>query len=350
MKWLIDWLQRTVGVGTYRTLRVRPLVQLGFAIGSLIIGLQFRAFILAARRGELPLPPRPAGVEGYLPISGLMGLIDWIYRGTLNTIHPAATLLLLIFLGMSLILRRSFCAWICPVGFASETFARLGQRLIGRNLRLPFWLDRGLRAVRYLLLGFFVWAIFTMSATALREFLQSDYNQVADVKMYLFFADIGPAALIVVIGLAIGSIFINGLWCRYLCPYGALIGLFGALSPFRIRRDRGRCIDCGICDKVCMGRIDISRRGAVSSLECTGCLDCVASCPVPETLEFSARRRRLGGLAMACAVLLLFFGGYLASRVSGHWDTEITDGEFIQHISRMDSHDYSHPGASGRYR
>ena len=255
------------------------------------------------------------------------------------------------FIGISLILRRSFCSWICPVGLVSETLARLGQRLVGRNLRMPLWLDRGLRSIRYLLLGFFVWAIFSMSATALRGFLESDYNQVADVKMYLFFAEMSSTAIIVIAILSLASILFHGFWCRYLCPYGALVGLFGALSPFRIRRDEDRCIDCGICDKVCMGRINVSTAKSVGSVECTGCLDCVASCPVPETLAFSAGRRRLGGVAMAFAVLLLFLGGYLASRVSGHWDTKITDSEFIHHISRIDSDDYTHPGGtSGRYR
>ena len=58
---------------------------------------------LSFRLPDLPLPSRPPGVEGFLPISGLMGLLDWIYQGALNTIHPAATILFVLFLAMSVV-------------------------------------------------------------------------------------------------------------------------------------------------------------------------------------------------------------------------------------------------------
>ena len=85
---LIHWLRGTIGIGKLKSYSVRPLVQLGFAIGSLVIGLQFRSFILAAQRGELPLPTRPAGVEGYLPISGLMDSSTGSIAGPLTRFIP----------------------------------------------------------------------------------------------------------------------------------------------------------------------------------------------------------------------------------------------------------------------
>ena len=93
-----------------------------------------------------------------------------------------------------------------------------------------------------------------------------------------------------------------------------------------------------------MGRIGVSQSKSVGSLECTGCLDCVASCPVPETLAFKAGRMRLEQFGLACTILLLFLAGYVTGRLSGHWDTAIPDQDIIRHIEHMNSNTYTHPG------
>lgn len=250
-----------------------------------LLGIQFGRFVSAARAGELPLPHRPPGVEGFLPISGLMGLVDWIYQGTLNTIHPAATVLFVLFLVMSVLFRKSFCSWVCPVGFLSEALARLGRAIFGRNFRIWRWLDVPLRGLKYLLLAFFLWAILNLGAESLRGFLESPYNRVADVKTGVFFLSLGQVGIDVLIVLALGSILVKGFWCRYLCPYGALLGLVSWMSPAKIRRDPVSCIDCGLCDKVCMARQPVSQKLAIWSPECTSCLDCVAVCPIKDALN-----------------------------------------------------------------
>ncbi|MFC1628416.1 4Fe-4S binding protein [Gemmatimonadota bacterium] len=341
---LTVWLSRTAGVSQFRSYRVRILVQSYFALISILLGIQFARFVHAAESGIVPLPHRPPGVEGYLPISGLMGAIDWVYQGTLNTVHPAATTLILLFIGMSLIFRRSFCSWICPVGLLSESLARLGQKIFRKNARVPRWLDIPFRGLRYLLLGFFLVAILSMSPAELRGFIESPYNQVSDVKMYLFFVEIGKVGLISIGLLVMGSVFINGFWCRYLCPYGALVGFSALLSPFRIRRNTDTCIDCGLCDKVCMANLPVATKESLKGVECTGCMDCVAVCPVPETLLMRTKKRGLGIAGYALGVVLLFTAGYVGGRVAGMWESDMSDRDYIEHISRIDDPSYGHPG------
>jgi len=339
------WLARPFGPGPYRSYRVRSLVQAYFALASLVVGYQFARFVRAAEAGELPLPARPPSVEAYLPISGLMGAVDWIRQGALNPIHPAATLLLLTFLGVSLLLRRSFCSWICPVGLLSDVLARFGQRLFGRTLRPPAIIDRILRGARYLLLGFFLYAIFSMSAAALQTFIHSPYHRVADVKMLLFFERLDLVGAIVLLLLAAVSIFVHGAWCRYLCPYGALAGLLARFSPLAIRRRPERCIDCGRCDQACPARLPVSRAQRTASVECTGCLDCLATCPARGALRLGAARGALSPLALALALALIVAGGYAAGRFSGHWDNHLTDAEYVRHVRQLDQPAYRHPGA-----
>jgi ferredoxin len=340
----VAWLQGRTARKPFRSYRVRLLVQAGFAALCVAIGVQMARFVGAAERGVLPLPERPAGVDGFLPISGLMGLVDWIRRGALNSIHPAATVLLLVFLVMALVLRKSFCSWVCPVGFLSEGLARLGRRLCGRNFRPWKWLDVGLRSLKYLLLYFFAQAILRMSQGALQAFLESPYNRVSDIKMGLFFVELGQVGATVLVALVLLSVMVQGFWCRYLCPYGALLGLASWLSPTRVRRRPASCIDCGLCDRVCMARLPVSRRQAVVSPECTGCLDCVAACPVEDALGVETLRRPLTPLRLAAALVLLFLGGYATARATGAWQNSIGDREYIQRVEELRQGGYAHPG------
>jgi len=340
------WLGGTTGRKADRTFRIRLLVQTLFAGVSLLAGVQLARFYQAAQAGTLPLPTRPPGVEAYLPISGLMGILDWIYQGTLNAIHPAATILVIVALAMAVLLRKGFCSWVCPVGFLAEALARFGRWSFGRNFRFWTWVDIPLRSLKYLILAFFLWAILSMTADQLQAFIQSPYNRVADIKMGLFFLDLGRTGTIVMGALVLGSVFVQGFWCRYGCPYGALLGFFSWLSPTRIARNADPCVECGLCDKVCMARLPVSSSGAVTSPECTGCLDCVAVCPVSDALEVrTVGRRRLTPVAFAFILLGIFLAGYLGARTTGTWANGISDEEYVERIPEIRSPEYGHPGS-----
>lgn len=325
----------------------RRVVQAGFALTTILIGVQFTRFVLAAQSARLPLPERPPGVEAFLPISGLMGLRDWIHQGELNAIHPAATIIILLAIGVSWLLRKSFCSWICPVGLLSEALAALGRRIYGRNPRPWRPVDFVLRSLKYLLLGFFLYAILTMHEVALRVFLESPYNRVADVKMGLFFVRAGSVTVVVMAILVLASTLWTGTWCRYLCPYGALLGLFSRLSPTAVVRDASTCIDCRGCDRVCMAQLNVSKVDTVHSPECTGCLDCVAACPVDDCLKVEVARRPLRPLWVGMAVVVVFAGGVLLARATGTWQNAIDDVEYVERIRAIDDPQYGHPGATG---
>ena len=136
---------------------------------------------------------RPAGVEGWLPIAALMNLKVLLGTGDVPTLHPAGMFLLLAFLGMSWLARKSFCSWLCPVGTVSEYLWKLGRRTFGRNFRLPRagWIH-GLRGLQeYLLMGLFLFAVASMSIPAIRSFLEGPYGLLDDVKMLNFFRYLG---------------------------------------------------------------------------------------------------------------------------------------------------------------
>jgi len=332
---------------------LRRLVQWSFVAINLGIGVQFWLWVRSLEHGgEWPVG-RPPGVEGWLPIAGLMNLKYLLVTGHVPAIHPAAMFLLIAFLGMSVVLKKAFCGWLCPVGTVSETLWKVGRKLFGRNFVVPRWLDRELRGLKYLLLGFFVFVIAWMPAAALRDFMAGPYGIIADVKMLDFFRTIGVVGIGVVGWLVLLSVFIRNFWCRYLCPYGALMGLVSMLSPVKIRRDAEACIDCGKCSRVCPSGLKIDKLVQIRSAECTACMACVAACPVENALQLALPSRkaetaaeRWRGLAarprvVAAILALIFFGVVLLARMTGHWQTDVPRDVYMQLVPHAG--EVSHP-------
>ncbi len=323
--------------------RFRYAFQGLFLALNIALGIKFYLFVRHFESGgQTPAVSRPPGVEGWLPIAGLMNLKFLLITGRLPEVHPAAMFLLISFLLISLVFRKTFCSWLCPVGTLSEVLWKLGRRLLRWNFTLPRWADLPLRSLKYVLLGLFVYAVGAMSAEALSGFLSSPYGLIADVKMLYFFRFLSSTALITLLSLALLSVLIKNFWCRYLCPYGALMGLASLLSPARIRRDPDACIDCAKCAKACPAVLPVDRLASVRSAECTGCMECVAICPAAGALEFSMpKRRRIPAWVLATGIAAVFLGTVGFAKLSGHWDTYLPNDIYQHLIARIN--DFTHP-------
>jgi polyferredoxin len=319
------------------------------------IGAQFYLWVRFFERGGKGLAvSRPAGAEGWLPIAGMMNTKTFFLTGHVPAIHPAAMFLFMAFVLMSLLAKKAFCSWLCPVGTFSEALWKLGRKLFRRNLHLPQWVDIPLRGLKYVLLGFFVFVVGTMSVEAIESFMATPYGLIADVKMLNFFRGMGETAVIVIALLICGSILAQNFWCRYLCPYGALMGLVSLVSPVKIRRDADVCIDCGKCTKACPASLPIDRLVKIRSVECTACMECIAVCAAENALQLSlpprpnavpARRwlrRSLSPVAVACLLAYLFVGMVLLARATSHWQTHIPNSVYLDLIPH--ANDVAHPG------
>lgn len=304
------------------TQRLRHAIQAAFLLLNGWIGWRFYEFVRYCETGgQTTYVPRPPGIDGWLPIAGLMNLKYAVATWSLPEVHAAGLFLFVAFLGVSFVFRKAFCSWLCPIGTISEWLWQGGRELFRREIVPPRWLDVPLRGLKYLLLGLFAYAIARMPADEIAGFMSSPYGLIADVKLLDFFRDLGLAAAVVIGVLVLGSLVVKNLWCRYLCPYGALMGLVSLASPTRIRRNPVTCIDCDRCTKACPSFIPVAQLRTVRTAECTSCLECVTACPVADALGFgvSPAPRRVAGWAVAAGVVLLFVGIVGVAKATHHW-------------------------------
>jgi len=324
---------------------LRSTVQAAFVLLCVWIGIEFALFVQwGVSGGQSTFVPRPPGAEGFLPISSLMGLVYWFRTGIINDVHPAGFFIFIAIALVSLLSKKAFCSWMCPVGTLSESLHLLGKRLFGRNFQLPRWCDYPLRSLKYLLLAFFTFSILQLDVPSLSAFIYSPYNKMADIKMYLFFANISTFALWTIIALMALSILVKNFWCRYLCPYGALLGALSWFSPLKITRNKTTCIDCELCTKACPANILIHKKGRIVSDECTNCLACVAACPVKETLEVrpSTEGRRVPEWVVGAFIVGLFVAVTGLGILMGRWKNEMRKEEYLMRFQRLDSPLYQH--------
>lgn len=314
-----------------------------FLLLNALLGLQFYFFVRYFETGGNSLHvPRPAGVDGYLPIGGMMNLKLFLATWTFPRVHPASTVLLLTFLLISILFRKAFCGWLCPIGTISEGLWKLGRKYLKTQWRMPRWADLSLRGVKYLLLGLFVFAVTGMSVSAIQSFLEGPYGVVSDVKMLNFFRFMGSTTAITLIVLAVLSVLMKNFWCRYLCPYGALLGLASLLSPSRIRRDPNRCIDCAKCTRACPALLPVDTVLTVRSAECTACLECVAVCPAQGALQMVLpARRTLPAWALAAGIAAIFLLIVAGAKRAGIWQTHVPDEVYFFLIPRAQQ--FVHP-------
>lgn len=320
--------------------------QIAFAGIAIWVGVQFYVWVRFYETGGRSMRvARPDGVEAWLPIAALMNLKTFFVTREVPAAHAAGMFMLIAFLAISFMYRKAFCSWICPVGTISEWLWQTGRTFFKRTIAPPRWLDIPLRGLKYVLLGLFLYVVVTMPVPEIHAFLTSPYGQVADVKMLNFFREMGETTAIVLAVLVVASFVVKNAWCRYLCPYGAMMGLVALVSPTRIVRNAHACIDCAKCAKACPAGLPVDTLPTVRSAECTACLSCVSVCPVVGALDLTSglRRRRspVPAWAVAAGIAVLFCGIVAFARVSGYWHTSLPDAVYFDLIPR--AAEFAHP-------
>ncbi len=311
-----------------KKIKIRRFVQFAFFVFSVYTWWRFYLFVMHFDRGT-PYVPRPQSIDAYLPIGSLVALKNLIVNGYFDKIHPAGLVIFIAIMLTAVTIRRGFCSWVCPVGTLSEWIGDFGKRVFGRNFVIKGKADVVLRSIKYVVLLFFLSAVLIgMDRYAVSSFLMSPYWAVADAKLLDFWLNPGPLTITVTISLVVASLFVKHFWCRYLCPYGALLGILSVISPTRVVRKVEDCNSCKICDRACPSHIQVSEKRSVISEECIACFECVNACP-KRALEMRIVRP-ISPQTYAILILLILFGAVVIAKITGHWDSALTYEDYAK--------------------
>ncbi len=251
------------------------------------LAMQLAVMVAAAMAGvRFALGRSVTTVETYCPFGGLETAYAFFTRQRFTCAAGETNLALFIaLLGLTLVARKAFCGWVCPVGALAEWEGKLARRLFRRPdltgaWRVPARADRMLRVVlRAAVLALVLGATWTTGELVFRGY---------DPYYVLFSAhghDVRAWSYALLGGLMVLGLLLPMAWCRYLCPLGAAIWPLSAGGLLRLARDERTCTACGACDRACPQLIEVSRAGIVRSGECTLCLECTGACPTDSALE-----------------------------------------------------------------
>lgn len=280
------------------------------------------------------------------PINWLLELDPLVGLGTLlagRTLY-AGLLWGALTLGLTIVLGRFFCGWVCPFGTIHQAAGFLGRR--GKPLAHQVAANRYRQpqATKYLVL-------LAMLGLAAGGFL---YTGLLD-PIPLLFRSINLSVLPIadggvqvvtsaqryfdgawLIGLFVAAAIVANLWiprfyCRFVCPLGALLGLASRWSIGRIGKRSDGCTHCGLCERNCEGACQPSTK--IRWSECVLCGNCLHQCP-RNLMAYGAARSAQGEVTSPDVgrrgVLLALLGGVAAApliRLSGrgasNWDPSI---------------------------
>lgn len=222
------------------------------------------------------------------PICGVTSIYQFFASSTLWVVKLKSTLGIVIGLAImsAIVFGPVICGFICPFGALQDLVARLGKKINKRkyNKFVPKKLDNILKYLRYITLVGAIYLTASSKVTLLESI--NPYHAFLGI----FKLSVSMIGFIILSIILIASLFVQRPWCKYLCPYGAFLGLFNKIKVFRIVREDSTCISCKKCSNVCPMSIDVHEKNAVRDLSCISCFECVGEkvCPKKNTISCSS--------------------------------------------------------------
>ena len=215
-----------------------------------------------------------ADCEHWCPFGGVEALYTYATEGNmLCSLGTSNFFILGGVLLMTVLLRRAFCGYVCPLGTIFEWLHGLGRRLGIPTVRVPYKLDRVLALLKYAVLAVILWFTWQAGELVFRGF----------DPCYALIGRHGPDITFwayVVSGVFVAaSLPIVLPFCRWFCPLAAVLNPFSRFGLARIKRHPDLCRDCGICSRSCPVAIPVDRLDQVTAARCTSCMNCIDGCP-----------------------------------------------------------------------
>jgi len=211
------------------------------------------------------------------------------------------------------IMGRFFCGFLCSFGSMGDLFWWIGTKLKLRRPAIPEKADRFLKYLKYaVLIGTVVlgwtFGVALLSGTGNPWTV---FGMYASWKGWTDVTGLLSLGALLLLGILIGSMYIERFFCRYLCPLGAVFSVVSKARLYRIRKPVQNCGGCRACTKRCSMGIPLYGMNQVTDSECIDCMNCLEVCP-----KDNVRTNPKPALAAAVAVVAMsgmYYAGNLAS-------------------------------------
>jgi len=224
--------------------------------------------------------------ENLCPFGGVASLYGLFQDGEFTcALGPANFSLFLAVIALTLIAKRAFCGWVCPLGFISELVFRFREKITGKRIKkIPTKVNSWLKPLRYIVLVVVLYYTWHTGDLIFRGY----------DPFYAIFSGFGHGTLgwitwAVLAIFAIGSWFIPMFFCRYFCPLAAVMDPLSLIGLIKVSRNPETCIDCEKCHKVCPHDLHPDTVNVLRHSDCTNCLECIDACPVKECMSLKAK-------------------------------------------------------------
>lgn len=219
-----------------------------------------------------------------------------------------------------LVLGRTICGWLCPLGLIQELLHKLPTPKLKKSRT-----TRKLSYLKYVILAVFVVAVPLYYATkdlpvpgfckyicpaGTLEGAGGLLSGPAGDGLFPMLGSLFTRKLIIAIVIFTACVFIYRAFCRFLCPLGAIYGFFSRIALLGVRVDESRCTGCGLCVAKC--RMDIRH---VGDHECIHCGDCISSCGSKAISMKAGQIQLMGGSLRKPAVARKTSRGQIIARI-----------------------------------
>ena len=217
------------------------------------------------------------GAAGACPLGSIQNALA--YSG-----HRAGWYVLGIIMIFGLSLGRTICGWLCPLGLIQELLHKIPTPKIPKSR-----VTRALSYLKYVILAVFVVAVpmwygvrHDLAVPGFCKYIcpagtfEGAIGLLSNPKNASYFAMLRilftrKFVIMIIIGTA--CIFCYRSFCRFICPLGAIYGLFNKLALVSVKIDENRCNGCGACVRSC--KMDVRHIG---DHECINCAKCMGAC------------------------------------------------------------------------
>ena len=198
--------------------------------------------------------------------------------------HRAGFYVLGILLLYGVILGRTICGWLCPMGLLQELLHKIPAPKIRKSMatRILSWLKYVILIVFAIIIPLYYGLAHDLPMPGFCKYIcpagtfEGAIGHLVNPANDAMFSMLGllfTRKFIILLVIVLACIFCYRSFCRFLCPLGAIYGLFNRINVIGVKVDESRCNHCGACVRKC--RMDVRH---VGDHECINCGECMAVC------------------------------------------------------------------------